>query len=322
MRTKPRPGETNALRVLVARREAGDDIFGEDELAHVQRDRERAMDPRGFATHHGFPMNAIGGPSEQKQRREARLLEERMADAADVTGVAWEDARAAGDADNQRKLERIQRRHHSEQRALEGTAHTAQSGRGVVASANLGGPQGRARSPVTQQRTLHVDTLVDPGCNQHLFEDPDLFVTVDRGWVMQPFTVASDRTATPLGFGTAQFGATNETGSRLTVTLPGCSLDETLPFSLLSVSQLIESGTISHPDFTRRELHFLDCPGFLDADPQPRTIPMNSEGGLYSLRLTPQLRLITQANSGGPPPPGTKLKEPMQVLAGVRDTVD
>ena len=139
---------------------------------------------------------------------------------------------------------------------------------------------------------------------------------------MQPFTVALDRTATPLDCGTAQFGAADETGSQLTVTLPGCYLDETLPFSLLSVSQLIESGTISHPDFTRRELHFLDCPGFLDADPRPRTAPMNSEGGLYNLRLTPRLRLITQDNSGGPPPPGTELKERMRVLAGVRGTVD
>jgi hypothetical protein len=223
---------------------------------------------------------------------------------------------------SQRKLEGIQQRHHSERRALEGTAHTAQSGRGVAASANLGGPQSRARPPVTQQRMPHVDTLVDLGCNQHLFEDPNLFVTIDKGRVMQPVTVASDRTATPLGCGTAQFGAADETGSQLTVTLPGCYLDETLPFSLLSISQLIESGTISHPDFTRRELHFLDCPGFLDADPRPRTAPMNSEGGLYSLRPTPQLRLITQANSGGPPPPGTKLKEPMRVLAGVRGTVD
>jgi hypothetical protein len=182
-----------------------------------------------------------------------------------VTGVAWEDARDAGDADSQSKLEGIQRRHHSERRALEGTAHTAQSGHEVAASANLGGPQDRARPPpVTQQRTPHVDTLVNPGCY----------------------------------------------------------LDETLPFSLLPVGQLNESGTTSHLDFTRRELHFLDCPGFLDADPRPRTAPMNSEGGLYNLRLTPQLRLITQANSGGPPPPGTELKEPMRVLAGVRGTVD
>jgi hypothetical protein len=96
-----RPAEANALHVLDARREAGDDIFVEEELAHVQWDRERAMDPRGFATRHGFPMSAVGGPSEQKRRREARLLEERMADAADVPGVAWEDTRAAGDADTQ-----------------------------------------------------------------------------------------------------------------------------------------------------------------------------------------------------------------------------
>ena len=41
-----RPAEANALRVLVARREAGNDIFGEDEMAHVQRGRERTMDRR------------------------------------------------------------------------------------------------------------------------------------------------------------------------------------------------------------------------------------------------------------------------------------
>jgi hypothetical protein len=138
---------------------------------------------------------------------------------------------------------------------------------------------------------------------------------------MQPFTVASDRTTTPQGYGTARFGVTDETGSQLTVTLPGCYLDETLPFNLLSVSQLIEAGVISNPDFARRELHFLDSPDFLDADPRPCTVPMNSDGGLYSLRLSPQPRLVAQAKSGGPPP-GTKLKEPMQVLAGVRGTVD
>jgi hypothetical protein len=102
-------------------------------------------------------------------------------------------------------------------------------------------------------------------------------------------------------------------------------LDETLPFNLLSVSQLIEAGVISNPDFARRELHFLDScrrPDFLDANPRPRTVPMNSDSGLYSLRLSPRPRLVAQANSGGPPPPGTKLKEPMQVLAGVRGTVD
>jgi hypothetical protein len=43
-------------------------------LAREQRERERAMDPQGRAD---------------------RLLEEHMADAADVTGVAWEAARAA-----------------------------------------------------------------------------------------------------------------------------------------------------------------------------------------------------------------------------------
>jgi hypothetical protein len=69
---------------------------------------------------------------------------------------------------------------------------------------------------------------------------------------MQPFTVASDRTTTPQGYGTVRFGVTDETGSQLTVTLPGCYLDETLPFNLLSVSQLIEAGVISNPDFARR----------------------------------------------------------------------
>jgi hypothetical protein len=180
-----------------------------------------------------------------------------------------------------------------------------------------GALQSRARPPVTQQRTPHVDALVDSGCNQHLFKDLSLFVTVDRSRVVQPFTVASDRTTTPQGYGTARFGVTDETGYQLTVTLPGCYLDETLPFNLLSVSQLLEAGAISNPDFTRRELHFLDCPDFMDANPRPRTVPMNSEGGLYSLRLNPRPRLVAQANSGGPPPPGTKLKEPMQVLAGV-----
>jgi len=94
-----------------------------------------------------------------------------MPDAADLTGAAWEGARAAEDADDQRMLGRIQRRHRSEQCASEGTAHTAQSGRGVAASANLGGPQGRARPPVTQQRTPHVHALVDSGCNQHLLKN-------------------------------------------------------------------------------------------------------------------------------------------------------
>jgi hypothetical protein len=140
---------------------------------------------------------------------------------------------------------------------------------------------------------------------------------------MQPFIVASDRTATSQGDGTARFGVTDETGSQLmTVTLPGCNLDETLPFNLLSVSQLLEAGAISNPDFSRRELHFLDCPDFMDADPRPRTVPMNSEGGMYSLALTPLPRFVAQAGSGGPPQPSTKLKEPMQVLAGVHGTVD
>jgi len=97
---------------------------------------------------------------------------------------------------------------------------------------------------------------------------------------MQLFTVASDRTTTSQGYGTARFGVTDETGSQLTVTLPGCYLDETLPFNLLSVSQLIEAGVISNRDFARRELHFLDSyrrPDFLDTDPRPCTVPaMNS----------------------------------------------
>jgi hypothetical protein len=75
-----------------------------------------------------------------KRRREARLLEEQMADAVDVTGVPWEDARAVQATDNQRMLERIQRRHRSEHRALEGSAHIALGGRRTAASANLGGP--------------------------------------------------------------------------------------------------------------------------------------------------------------------------------------
>jgi protein-disulfide isomerase-like protein with CxxC motif len=58
-----------------------------------------------------------------------------MADAADVTGVAWEAARAADDTDNQRMLERIQRRHRSERRALEDTTRAA---RGPLPSAELG----------------------------------------------------------------------------------------------------------------------------------------------------------------------------------------
>jgi hypothetical protein len=250
-------------------------------------------------------MTAVGGPSEQKRRREARLLEQ-MADAADVTGVAWEDARTAEDAENQRILGRIQRRHHSERRALEDAARTAQSSRGVAASANLGGSQSRAgQPPFTQQRTPYVDALVDSGCNQHRFKDLSLFVKVDRSRVMQPFTVASDRTTTPQGYGTARFRVTDETGSQLTVTFPRCYLDETLPFNLLSVSQLLEAGAISNLDFARRELHFLDCPDFMDANPRPHAVPMNSEGGLNSLRLTPLPRLVAQANSGGPPQPST-----------------
>jgi hypothetical protein len=114
--------------------------------------------------------------------------------------------------------------------------------RGTAASATQGGPQGYTRSPVNQQRAPRIDAQVDSGCNQHLFKNPSLFVTVDRSRVMQPFIVASDRTTTPQGYGTARFVVTDETCSQLTVTLPGCYLDETLPFNLLSVSQLIEAG--------------------------------------------------------------------------------
>jgi hypothetical protein len=132
--------------------------------------------------------------------------------------------------------------------------------------------------------------------------------------VIQPFTVAFARTTTPQGYGMARFGVTDETGSQLTVTLTGCYLDETLPFNMLSVSQLLEAGAISNPDFARRELQFLDRLDFVDADPRPRTVPMSSEGGLYNLRLTPLPRLVAQANSGGPPQPSTKLKEPSTKL--------
>jgi hypothetical protein len=103
-------------------------------LDRVRLDRERSLNP--------FRTTASGrGPAEQmKRRREARLLEEQMADTVDVTGVPWEDARAAQAANNQRMLERIQQRQRSEQRALEGSAHIALGGRGTAASANLGGP--------------------------------------------------------------------------------------------------------------------------------------------------------------------------------------
>jgi len=99
-------------------------------------------------------------------------------------------------------------------------------------------------------------------------------------------------------------------------------LDETLPLNLLSVSQLLHAGTISNPDFTRRELHFHDCPGFVDAEPRTRTVPMSSEGGLYNLKLTPLPRLVAQATSGGPSQPVARLREPMVVLSGARGTVD
>jgi hypothetical protein len=153
-------------------------------------------------------------------------------------------------------------------------------------------------------------------------KDLSLFVTLDRKRAMQPFTVASDRTTIPQGYCTARFEVTCERGSQLTVTLPGCYLDDTLPFNLLSVSQLLHAGTISNPDFTRRELHFLDGPGFVDAEPRTRTVPMSSEGGLYNLRLTPIPRLVAQAASGDPPRPAAKLKEPMVVLSGAKGTVD
>jgi hypothetical protein len=220
------------------------------------------------------------------------------------------------------KLEGNQRRHHREQRALEGTAHTTQNGRGAAASSNLGGPQNRAGPPVTQQRTPHVDAIVDSGCNQHLLKDLGLFVMLDRKRVMPSFVVASDCTTTPQGYGTARFGVTDEQGSQLTVTLPGCYLDETLPFNLLSVSQLLDAGTISNPDFARRELHLLDCPDFVDAGSRTRTVPMSSENGLYNLRLTPLPRLVAQTGSGGLPQPVTKLREPMQVILETRGAVD
>ena len=66
--------------------------------------------------------------------------------------------------------------------------------------------------------------------------------------------------------------------------MSGCYLDDTLPFNLLSVSQLLHAGTISNPDFTRRELHFHDGPGFVGASPSTRIVPMSDEGGLYNLR--------------------------------------
>jgi hypothetical protein len=139
---------------------------------------------------------------------------------------------------------------------------------------------------------------------------------------MQPFTIASDRTTVPQGYGTAQFGVEDEQGSLLTVTLPGCYLDDTIPFNLLSVSQLLHAGMITNPDFERRELHFLDCPDYIDAEPRTRTVHMSSEGGLYNLRLSPVPRLVAQAASGDTPRPATALKEPMVVLSGVRGTVD
>jgi hypothetical protein len=104
--------------------------------------------------------------------------------------------------------------------------------------------------------------------------------------------------------------------------LSGCYLDDTLPFNLLSVSQLLHAGTISNPDFTRRELHFHDGPGFVGANTSTRIVPMSDEGGLYNLRLTPMPRLVAQAASGDPPRPAAKLKDPMVVFSGAKGTVD
>jgi hypothetical protein len=139
---------------------------------------------------------------------------------------------------------------------------------------------------------------------------------------MQPFTVASDRATLPQGYGTAQFGVTDEQGGLISVTLPGCYLDDTIPFNLLSVSQLLHAGVISNPDFDRRELHFINCPGPIDAELRTRTVHMSSEGGLYNLSLSPVPRLVAQAASGDLPQPAAKLKEPMVVLSGARGTVD
>jgi hypothetical protein len=79
---------------------------------------------------------------------------------------------------------------------------------------------------------------------------------------------------------------------------------------------------ISNPDFDRRELHFLNCPGLVDAELRTRTVHMSSEGGLYNLSLSPVPRLVAQAASGDLPRPAAKLKEPMVVLSGARGTVD
>jgi hypothetical protein len=50
-----------------------------DLLDQARLDRERSLNP--------FRTTASGGPAEQKRHREARLLEEQMADTVDVTGV-------------------------------------------------------------------------------------------------------------------------------------------------------------------------------------------------------------------------------------------
>ena len=149
---------------------------------------------------------------------------------------------------------------------------------GIAMPAAFGGTATRLARPATRQRTPHVHALVDSGCNQHLLKDLSLFVTLDRKRAMLPFTVASDRTTIPQGYGTSRFGVTDEQGDQLTVTLPGCYLDDTLPFNLLSVSQLLHAGTISNPEFTRRELHFHDGPGFVGASPSTRTVRNSALG--------------------------------------------
>jgi hypothetical protein len=111
---------------------------------------------------------------------------------------------------------------------------------GIAMAATAGGTLPRQTRPAAQ-RTPHVHALVDSGCNQHLLKDLSLFVTLDRKRAMQPFTVASDRATVPQGYGTAQFGVTDEQGDLLTITLPGCYLDDTIPFNLLSVSQATPS---------------------------------------------------------------------------------
>jgi hypothetical protein len=72
---------------------------------------------------------------------------------------------------------------------------------GVAMAATAGVTLPRHKRPFAQ-RTTHVHALVDSGCNQHLLKDLSLFVTLDRKRAMQPFTVASDRTTVPQGYGT------------------------------------------------------------------------------------------------------------------------